>query len=127
MPLGIFRVAKGHLSRLERQAIARRLGMFRVSVRHVSSCGMWSLECGAGPSDDKLLTIRLLRKRAENRVFAGEVGVGGFRAILSEPFVVSFRNRRSLPPKGLRPVGCHKMRAKNKICGEKWGKVGKFV
>ena len=69
MQKGIYRGAKSHLSRLERQAIASRLGMFRNR-----KYGNWEYEgqsmmCRMQLHRYKHLIIKELQDYAKNRIF----------------------------------------------------------
>lgn len=72
LPLGMFRVAARHVSSLDRASFASRLGVFRNSVRHLSQCLMRNAERQTQHETHKTLTISILRKCAENRVFAAK-------------------------------------------------------
>lgn len=70
--LGMFRVAERHVSYLDRASFASQLGVFRTSVRHLSQCLMRNAERQTQHKTHKTLTISILHKCAENRVFAAK-------------------------------------------------------
>lgn len=70
--LGMFRVAGKHVSYLDRASFVSRLGVFRNSVRHLSQCLMRNAERQTQHETHKTLTISILHKCAENRVFAAK-------------------------------------------------------
>ena len=64
------RVARDHVLSHPLACYASRLGMFRSAVRHVSWCGVLAEACLMKLNDYNMLNDRLLRKCAENGVFA---------------------------------------------------------
>lgn len=80
--LGMYRVAKGHLSKCDKPSFAARLGRYRNAVRHVSP-GERRLtaermkKCGVLNIQQRLqwLNVNRLQKCAENYVFAPNISV----------------------------------------------------
>lgn len=60
--LGMYRVAIGHVSRVDRGSFAVRSGMFRASIRHVLWRLMWGVDCWLNSLCGKELIFRRLCK-----------------------------------------------------------------
>ena len=70
LPLAIFRTTKHAKPRHERQAFVLPLGIFGIAKRHLSQRQTPEIISRASPQPHNLLTTNPLQKRAKNRIFA---------------------------------------------------------